>query len=353
MQYKSLIIENFRSLKKLEIENLKKVNLLVGRNNCGKTSALEALFLLSGMSNPQLPISIHNFRDLILTNSNDFCYMFYNLDFTIPINLKGAFENKNRALIITPLKETMDLNSNEQKKINEKQNTEIIATTSLKQTVKGINLQFQSDKNQKLFDSQIYLQENNIKLHVPNYKEDLKCTFLNNKTLIPGLDKKIGDLSKEKKLSPLINILKSIEPLIEDVRTIGNLIYIDIGKENLIPLNIMGDGIQRILAILTTIHDMKDGVVLIDEIENGFHYASILILWKAIFAACKEYNVQLIATTHSYECINAFSKEYNLIEPDGDDIRLFRIDKIENKHKAYPYNPQVLKTGIEKEFEVR
>jgi len=110
---------------------------------------------------------------------------------------------------------------------------------------------------------------------------------------------------------------------------------------------------RRILAMMAAIAAMKNGVLLVDEIENGLHYASLSVMWKAIFTACKEYNVQLITTTHSYECIEAFSKVYEMIEPDGDDIRLYRIDREEDKHKAFVYTPQVLKAGIEKEFEVR
>src|SRR5271157_6048917 len=103
MRYQTLIINNFRGIKNLEIEDLKLVNLLSGRNECGKTSILEALFLLSGMANPRLTVTIHNFRDLIMNNNEDFSYMFYNLNFDIPICLKGKLDNQDRDVTITPL----------------------------------------------------------------------------------------------------------------------------------------------------------------------------------------------------------------------------------------------------------
>jgi AAA15 family ATPase/GTPase len=55
----------FRSIAGLKLENLKG-NLITGRNDCGKTTVLEALFQISGMSNPQLPAATHNFRDSTL-----------------------------------------------------------------------------------------------------------------------------------------------------------------------------------------------------------------------------------------------------------------------------------------------
>ena len=102
MGYKSIKIENFRGIKTLEISDLKRVNLLVGRNNCGKTSILEAFFLVSGISVPDLTVKIHNFRGLILTNDEDFSYMFSNLDFSSQIHIKASIDNQKRDLSITP-----------------------------------------------------------------------------------------------------------------------------------------------------------------------------------------------------------------------------------------------------------
>ena len=62
--YEQLKIENFRGIKSLEIDDLARVNLFVGRNNCGKTSVLEAASLLTGMSDPTLILGIENLRGL-------------------------------------------------------------------------------------------------------------------------------------------------------------------------------------------------------------------------------------------------------------------------------------------------
>ena len=63
MIFKEVEINNFRGIKHLFLPNLKQVNLLVGKNNCGKSSVLDALFLLSGFSNPLLILRINQFRD--------------------------------------------------------------------------------------------------------------------------------------------------------------------------------------------------------------------------------------------------------------------------------------------------
>lgn len=352
MQYQDLTIENFRGIEKLQITNLKRVNLLVGKNNCGKTSVLEALFLLSGMSNPQLPVNIHIFRDLILTRDEDFSFMFRDLDFTIPITISGILDNKKRKLTIRPLY------SRYKPKIIEKHVEPVTqpdfmpSSTSLVQIVEGLELKFMNGPNQQ-FSATISLKEKESQLK-GKYSENLSCSFINPKTSMNQMDKHVEGLLVQKELDRVIAILQGIEPQLSDIRLgAGSMIWVDIGREKLLPLNIMGDGMRRVLAFISTVSAMKNGVVLLDEIENGLHYSSLSVLWKTLFAACKEYNVQLVATTHSYECIESFSKTYEQIEPQGDDIRLFRIDREDDKHNVVTFNAELLNAGIEKDFEVR
>ena len=352
MQYQELNISNFRGIEKLEITDLKRVNLFVGKNNCGKTSVLEALFLLSGMSNPQLSVNIHSFRDLILDNDEDFSFMFKDLDFKNPIKISGLLDNKERKLIINPLYVNYSPNRKAKQKQEMTTTDAILASTSIVRLVEGLELKFKSELNRH-FRATISLKEKELNLK-GKYNEKLRCSFINPKTAMVQIDKRMEALLIQKKLASVVRILQSIEPQVSDIRMgAGGMIYIDTGKKNLLPLNIMGDGMRRVLAFLATISDMKNGVVLLDEIENGLHYTSLAVLWKAILAACEEYNVQLIATTHSYECIESYVKTYEEFNHQGDDIRLFRIDREADKHTVATFNAELLKAGIEKEFEVR
>jgi energy-coupling factor transporter ATP-binding protein EcfA2 len=349
MKYQTLTIENFRGISNLEITDLKGINLLVGRNNCGKTSVLEALFLLSGMANPQLPLSIHNFRDLILTNDEDFSFMFKNLDFAAPVRLKGRVDSNDRKLTVTPFYGFYQPQNDGKPALSQ---PESLSAASNLRMVEGINLDFETHKNEK-YHGEFHIKE--AKVMMPgNYKEILACSYLSSRIANAAIDKQIANLLINKKLDSIISVLRGIEPAVLDIRLGPNsMVYIDIGAERLIPINVMGDGMRKILTFLATIATTKNGVLLIDEIENGLHYSSLSVVWKALFAACKEYNVQIIATTHSYECVEAFSKSYDAFDPEGDDIRLFRIDKEGEKHTAFSSNAKVLRAGIEKEFEVR
>ena len=74
MKIKSIDIKQFRGFPHINLDDFGFVNLLIGENNCGKTSILEALFLMLGISNPQLSLNINSFRDLcgifLLNESN-------------------------------------------------------------------------------------------------------------------------------------------------------------------------------------------------------------------------------------------------------------------------------------------
>jgi hypothetical protein len=294
-------------------------------------------------------VIIHNFRNLTLDNDEDFSFMFKNLDFSKPVQIKGRIDSKERRLSITPFFGFYQSRDTGKSIVAETGNLSAVSNLRI---AEGINFDFVTQENKK-YHGEFHLKNDKVSIP-PDYKENLMCYYLGSKSGNVVDDKQIDDLIVRKKIGPIISVLKGIEPAIQNIQMGSrSTIYVDIGAERLIPINVMGDGMRKILSFLAAVAAMKNGVLLIDEIENGLHYASLSIAWKALFSACKEYNVQIIATTHSYECIEAFSKAYDALEPEGDDIRLFRIEKQGENHKAFASNSKVLKAGIEKEFEVR
>src|SRR5205807_7489873 len=83
------------------------------------------------------------------------------------------------------------------------------------------------------------------------------------------------------------------------------LIHGDIGIGRKIPLAHMGEGMGRLLSIVLAIAVNKDGLILIDEFEHGIHHSGMTKIWEGVSKMAQEYNCQIIATTHSYECLQA------------------------------------------------
>lgn len=101
--FENLLVENFKSFPRLELNGLGRVNLFFGRNNCRKTSLLEAVFILSGLSNPQLPYTCNRFRELGQVQDISLFFHDLNTDGDIRIASSSKTPNFSRQLIIRPL----------------------------------------------------------------------------------------------------------------------------------------------------------------------------------------------------------------------------------------------------------
>ena len=115
----------------------------------------------------------------------------------------------------------------------------------------------------------------------------------------------------------------------------------------------MGEGMRRLTSLLLAISTTRDGVVFIDEIENGLHFGVQGGVWKAIAEAAREYNVQIFATTHSYEMIFAAHKAFLVDEPY--DFRLHRLHRSTKTGEITPttFNRFTMSAALDAEAEVR
>jgi AAA15 family ATPase/GTPase len=351
MNYSSLKITNFRSINSLEADDFKQINLITGRNNCGKTTVLEALFLISGMSNPHLPVIINDFRGLALTSDEDFSFIFNELKFDQNVEIRAGINNHYRTITIKPRYAHHVPNRSIDIKIKIPKPSTQITSADKTMTMGGLFVEFHESGMGQKFTTEISLNEDRVTAP-DNYKEKLFCAFFNTELSHSQLDRRIEKILVHKQLDMLIAILREIDNSITDIRIGTNgTIYADIGIHKLVPVNIMGDGIRRLLSIIVNIADSQDGIVLIDEIENGFHYTSLEILWRAILKTANIYNVQLFITTHSQECIAALASVCSGRADDA--VRLYRIEKNEKIHRAFKYTPDMIVAGVEDHYEVR
>ncbi len=98
------------------------------------------------------------------------------------------------------------------------------------------------------------------------------------------------------------------------------------GLDFAVPLESFGGGVLRDFGIILS----KDGVLLIDEFENGLHYSVQPEIWKLILTLAKRLNVQVFATTHSWDCIEAFKEATGECKEDIS-CQLIRLSKKNGK----------------------
>lgn len=151
------------------------------------------------------------------------------------------------------------------------------------------------------------------------------------------------------------DFLKIIEPRLKSLSSVTmgdtSLIHGDIGLSRKIPVSYMGDGISRLLSIILSIATTKNGIVLIDECENGIHHSVMPKIWEAIAKAAREYNCQVICTTHSYECLEAAQE--GISGELADDFSYVRIDREKNKRVAKCFDHEMLSMALKNNMEVR
>jgi AAA15 family ATPase/GTPase len=229
----------------------------------------------------------------------------------------------------------------------------------------AIGLKYDFKKQKKKYHSELSLKTSQFDTQYDknllsvqydkNYKETLQARFLSNDTLISFVHDRIDKIIRSKKKDELISELKKIDSKIIDISLSSNkIVYVDIGIDQMIPLNLMGDGFSKVCAIIANLLVLKDGYLIIDEIENGLHYESLSILWNAIISACKKFNVQIFLSTHSYEAITALLSVISTNNYNKEDFQFLLVQKFDDKqHKCYSYDVDNMLANIESEVEFR
>ena len=347
--FHNIEINRLRGTKHSKIEGLKQINLFFGKNNCGKSSLLDAFFLISGISNPKLPLNVNIIRNYRRLESSDMKLDFYSLDMSSPIVIK-AENGETRELQIS----VVESSSSKVNLLGEDNN---VVSTDLDNKY-GLVLKYKVDE--QAYESSIIMShssnnslEQRIKMPA-HYKEKLTCRYLNPKfdftTSIDGL----VDVIKNKDEAFIVNALRLIEPNIKDFVLSQNEVLVDIGLNKRIPINMMGDGARKILSILTSIYECKNGIVLIDELSNGFHYSVMKGVWRAIVSVAKKNNVQIFATTHDLDSIKGLRDAAMSGEEYDDSIVCFNLQRTADYElKSYTYSLDSVDYSLTQEIEIR
>ncbi len=343
--FNKIEIERFRGIKHASIEGFKQINLFFGKNNCGKSSLLEALFLASGVSNPLLPIHVNLMRGYSKARLNDLKLDFYNLDSTDPIHIR--LENE----------EVRDLKINlfEQKQNNVSLNAD---DTSILSNVEDgdYGLKFDFTINDAHYESQLRFDSADsadaTRVIAKDYVESLRCTYLSPKYNFSASIQGLKNILQNKDEHFIVEGLRLIEPRVKDFIFTDQAMLVDVGLAMRIPVNMMGDGARKIVSLLTAIYDCKNGALLVDEISNGFHYSVMCNLWKVLINAAIRNNTQLFITTHDIDSIKGLRDA--ALENHKEFIAAFKLLKTsDDELNAYHYSLESLDYSINQEIEVR
>ena len=389
----SLQIKNFRSLQNVEIPKLGRINLIVGNNNSGKSSLIESLLLFANNADEEVLNTLayqHGEPTLTDRDEDDFSApfqpfesFFTNRRFPTEDGVKiiiGELNNSN-ILTIEHAFETEVIIRLEDEEGNtlRRLKREVIPKSEIEEKLEDpdFNLQVNSilKVENKNYINRISLESDRRRASTLNRSFDAKLniphsyiptSFLDPDELASDWDKLV--------LTPyqdyIIEALQIIEPNVENISFIKSINYrrskyrssqrtpiVKLSNHSQpFPLSSMGDGILRILQLVLKLHSARGGILLIDEFDNGLHHSVQTKVWELVFSLAENFKIQVFATTHSSDCVKAFSK----VSKDREDIEgiLIQIGKSSRKSNfgnviANILDENQLATFIKSDFEVR
>jgi len=320
----SLRIRNYRAFEDLEISTLGRVNLIVGQNNIGKTSLLEAVWLWASRGDWDVIRTIMEAR---------------NENIVADPTLRNS--NSGELMGLTHLFNGHPVFTSDMQEIEFEISPTFFATNKLRFSFSTIKYAVEN----KILDEYQLFPRGNIRCDVclsvgmdgishsvitalhgePVRKESPSFPRIQWRSLPACFVYSTGDarLTKLRNLWDRVQmnnqeemVLKGLEILDTRIEKIffftsqenSHAPMCKLKECNPIPLRNLGGGVIRVFEILLALVNSQGGVLLIDEVENGLHYKIQRNAWEVIFEMARRLNVQVFATTHSTDAVQSFQQ---------------------------------------------
>lgn len=322
-----LAIKGFRGIEDLTIPRLGRVTLLAGKNGIGKTTVLEAVRIyasrgrpsaISGVLNDREEYSIESDREGNRVYDTDWTALFNGRDITTNISATiGPSHNSNQLVMKVVTLDEEELSESSPDIIPE-------------EPIKAINVAYNGSDILRWALSYGVRKSRRIIQEVP---PPISCQSIGPRLLTSYELAKLWDTialyPNEDKAVQSLNIIEGLN--VDRVTMIGDNMFLqrrpvnhDLsdtlsrvsrrpivklkGQKHRVTLNSLGDGAARVFAMALSLANIREGFLLVDEVENGIHYSIQRDFWRMVLQTAHGNNVQVIATTHSSDCIKGFAQ---------------------------------------------
>jgi len=352
------------------MSNLGRINLLVGRNNSGKTSILEALHLLESgaelaalwrilLRRGEQPI-IEQVPGRPLQQEVDISHLFEGHEILVGSRISISTTNKSPDRQISYVIEEVSAKDNPvlfaQLGNEEPSGTPL----GLRIHIPGANIQPIPLASGTAIRQNIYQLASNL-VRAQNLNPRPVQYIANESLSMAEMLQLWNSIVLTPEEDRVVQALQAIDPDIERLAAVGGVNFFAgqragfavrvRGSEKRIPIGSFGDGVWRIVALAAAISRAKDGLLLIDEIDTGLHHSVMEAMWRMIENASSAFNVQVFATTHSYDCVHSLASLCN--NPNNSDCSV-SIQRIEpNRDKAIAFTDAQIQMIAERDIEVR
>lgn len=340
----SLSIKGYRTFKNLTIPKLGRVNLITGKNNVGKSALLEAIALYASLAAPVTMQRLLTSRDELLIERMEnrgfrtgTTIQFYrSLDQAIRHLFFGRpiIDSNQDPISVGPIDHEVSINAIWYDEIVPGNSEDGLRNLM---PVYGDNINLSAapalyvvvhhghTTPVRRYSAERLLFKDLGRDKVLRHSEYIISCGLSDELIAQLWDSVVATINED----TVIEALRILNPqltrivFVADDGTSRRVPLVRLSADVRIPLRSLGEGMSRLFGIVLALTTLgAGGILLIDEVENGLHYSILSDVWKLIFSVAERANVQVFATTHSWECIEAFQTAASDSKAEGALIRL-------------------------------
>lgn len=361
-----LSIRGFRGLERLELEDLRQLNVIVGKNDVGKTSVLEAAMLISGPMAPQVLVGIQNLRRHAVRSASDISFLLHRLDLDQKVGISAVTPRDERQLTVAAFNAALMIDAESQ--LSKKSGHRAAARANIvsySSTLQATALHYKmvikprGPGESREFSCRLSVADAEITMTPTTVADDPKKDILSARLLVPGPEydaELISDVLIAKRQNELLECLQSIHPSIVDIATKNDITYVDVGLDAMIPLSMCGSGFVHATRIFANCLAGNVQIFLIDEIGSGLHHSAVGPLIEALLTVSEQRDVQIFITTHSLEVLRSLEKILNndTFDRFRDKIAAYALARTQNNRiHAYRYDCDQFTHAVSRKIEIR
>ena len=376
LRLSDLIISGFRGIPDLEISRLGRVTLLTGRNGVGKTTVLEALEVYAAAATYRVLRGVLNDREEVVSDREA------ERGFRSPVNWFSLFHGHRKwsaedgelfeggdpalaglAFSVGPKSGSERLTLRLRRSsddVLERWSSEAEASPSQVLPLSlFVSIRQQEEREDPIFHvagGRIWRTGRGFREPPPEFvcrrigpgliAGNELADYWNGVALTPQEDLVVEKLGLVVGEPPERIALLGGKDRTESPRFVVRLA----SQEERVPLKSLGDGANRFFGLVLALATVEGGMLLIDEAENGIHHRVQESYWSLIFQFARDHDVQVIATTHSWDAVTGFARAARGL---ADDAALIRLQRDDGGITAVEYTPDEIQVLAEQGIEVR
>jgi len=377
--FSGLRLENYRGFGQYRLSGLARVNLLVGKNNCGKTSILEAVQILASQGDPRILSNIAMQRGEMIAGGEeekslypDISHLFHGHHFDLNAHFRIT-SGPDSGGVGVRLVGLADLDEQQQFLFDEPAIDRRLAARRVALTGPGevvaVAIEGRPDRPSPLAlpvtqEGALLLERGRIgrlgSRRLDDVTSILSITPESLESIMMG--RMWNRLISESREDEVVQSLKIVEPGLASIFFVNDevvhgskrskfLVGFEDPKRKRVPLGSFGEGMRRLLALSLSLNQAQGGILLVDEIDTGLHYSILGEMWLLLVKAAIQHDLQVFATTHSLDCIRGLAWLCENHPELAGEVSLQKIDG--RLDEAVALDSKQIRIAVEQDLEVR